>query len=192
VHGFGLADLIRVNQLVRGRIDYEGFRAWYAALSSEQRRALTNLLCEFAHQAGVTGDTWDEALAASGLSPSDPVVQAVRSAGQGEDPIFRLYEFVVAVPEEDLPTVFRLFVYLFGMAEGRVYRSESKMHCNHWWHRDLLDERVVRDLLSDSRYFMTAMKDDDRIKGQAESGVAPDSRRSSWSWIRRLFSGGGR
>jgi hypothetical protein len=169
VHGFKLTDLIRVNQFVRGRIDYKGFRAWYAVLPAEQQRALTYLLCEFAFQAGVTAELWDEALAASGLPPSDPVVQRVLSAGRGELPVLRLYEFVVAVPDDNLPTVFRLFVYLFGTAEGRVYRGESKECCNHWWHRDLLDERVVRDLLSDQRFYMTAMKDDDRIKGRAES-----------------------
>lgn len=53
MHGFELADLIRVNQLVRGRIDFEGFRTWYTALPPDQRRGLTYLLCEFAHQAGV-------------------------------------------------------------------------------------------------------------------------------------------
>jgi len=167
LHAFDLADLIRVNQLVRGRIDFDGFQAWYAALPPEQRRALTYLLCEFAHQAGVDDATWDEALAASGLSASDPLVQRVLSARQAEYPVFPLYQFVVAVPEDDLPNVFRLFVYLFGTAEGEVYRSESMEHCNHWWHRDLLDERVVRDLLSNPRYYMTARKNDARIKGRA-------------------------
>jgi hypothetical protein len=167
VHGFELPDLIRVNQLVRGRIDFDGFRAWYETLPPEQRRALTYLLCEFAHQAGVRAGTWDEALAASGLPASDPVVQRLWFARRAESPVFPLYEFVVAVPEEDLPAVFRLFVYLFGTAEGTVYRGERKEWCNHWWHRDLLDERVVRELLADSRFYMTAMKDDDRIKGRA-------------------------
>ncbi len=33
------------------------------------------------------------------------------------------------------------------------------------WHRDLLDERAVRDLLNNPRFFRAVMKDDDRIKG---------------------------
>lgn len=164
---FELTDLIRVNQLVRGRIDYEGFRAWYDALPTEPRRALTYLLCEFAHQAGVDDAIWDEALAASGLSVSDPVVQRLWSVRRAEYPVFPLYQFVVAVPEEDLPKVFRLFVYLFGTAEGEVYRNESAEHCNHWWHRDLLDGRVVQSLLRDPRYYSTCRKDDDRVKGRA-------------------------
>jgi len=168
VHGFKLTDLIRVNQLVRGRIDFEGFQIWYAALEPGQRRALTYMLCEFAHQAGVDVGTWDEALTASGVTATDSLVQRVLATGRSEHPIFRLYELVVAVPEDDLPTVFRLFVYLFGTAEGDVFRGESKAWCNHWWHRDLLDDRVVRDLLGDPRFYMTAIKDDDRIKGRSD------------------------
>jgi hypothetical protein len=167
VHGFALADLIRVNQLIRHRIDFEGFRDWYASLSPEQRRALAYLLCEFAYQAGVSDAIWDEALVASGLPAADSVVQQVWCVRQAEYPLVRLYEFLQALPDVALPTVFRLFVYLFGTAEGRVYREESKEDCNHWWHRDLLDERVVRDLLSDPRFYMTARQDDDRIKGPA-------------------------
>lgn len=166
MQGFELADLIRVNQLVRGRIDIEGFRAWYAALTPDKQRALTYLLCEFAHQAGAKAITWDEAVAASGLPASDPVVQWVLAVGREAHPVFRLYELVVAMSEMELPTAFRLFVYLFGTAEGSVYRGESREWCNHWWHRDLLDERVVRDLLSDPRFYSTAMRDDDRVKGR--------------------------
>ncbi|MDB5312590.1 MAG: hypothetical protein JWO38_6792 [Gemmataceae bacterium] len=172
MHEFELTDLIRVNQLVRGRIDVESFRGWFTALPPEHRRALTYLLCEFAHQAGVTEAIRDEALAASGLSPTDQVVQQVWSVRRAEFPVFPLYTFVVAVSEAALPTVFRLFVYLFGVAEGRVYRGESREHCNHWWHRDLLDERVVRDLLSNPRFYMTARTDDARIKSPAEPGAA--------------------
>lgn len=163
MHGFELVDLIRVNQLVRGRIDFEGFRAWYATLRAERQRTLTYLLCEFAHQAGVNNATWNNALSASGLSASDPVVQQLLAAGRVEDPVFRLYDVLVALPEEDLRTAFWLFVYLFGTAEGFVYRWESAEHCNHWWHRDLLDARVVQDLLNDPLYYKTSRKNDTRV-----------------------------
>ena len=168
MHRFELADLIRINQLVRGRIDYDGFRTWYDTLPADQRRSLTHLLCEFANQAGVWDFTWDEALAASRLPASDPVVQRLRSARRAASAVFPLYQVAAEVPEEDLPTAFQLMVYLFGTAEGYRYRGESKECCNHWWHRDLLDERVVRDLLADPRFGRTAMKDDDRVKGTTE------------------------
>jgi hypothetical protein len=57
-----------------------------------------------------------------------------------------------------------MYVYLFGTAEGRVYQGATREGCNHWWHRDLLDERVVQALLNDPQYWRTSMKDDDQIK----------------------------
>jgi hypothetical protein len=47
-----LPDLIQLNQLVRGRVDFDGFASWYTPLLPAQRIALTFCLCEFAHQAG--------------------------------------------------------------------------------------------------------------------------------------------
>ena len=167
MHRFELADLIRVNQLVRGRTNFEGFQAWYDAIAPDQRQSLACLLCELAHQAGVDDGIWDEALTASGVTATEPVVRRVLAAGRMEFPVSRLYELIIALPEKDLPTVFRLVVHLFGTAEGKVYRADTLAWCNHWWHRDLLDDRVVRDLLGDPEFYMTAMKDDIRVKGMS-------------------------
>src|SRR5262245_48593938 len=144
MHGFELVDLIRVNQLVRNRMDIEGFRAWYSTLDPARRKSLTHLLCEFAHQAGVNDEMWNEALIASGLPTNGPVVQQVWSVRRTEWPTIPLYQMVEGLSDEALSAVFELFVYLFGIAESRVFQNESKRYCNHWWHRDLLDARVVQ------------------------------------------------
>ena len=39
-------------------------------------------------------------------------------------------------------------VFMFGLAEGRVFAAEMKASCNHWWHRDLLNPAVVQSLLN--------------------------------------------
>ncbi|MDB5310195.1 MAG: hypothetical protein JWO38_4397 [Gemmataceae bacterium] len=160
-----LPDLIRMNQLVRRRVDFEGFENWYAALMPAQRLALTYCLCEFAHQAGVTDAVFEEALAVARLSADHPIVARLLGCRRnGVSGLLGMYEVLTALGDADLAVAFRLFVSLFGAAEGRVYRGERKDWCNHWWHRDLLDERVVRDLLSDPEYYRTAMRDDDRLK----------------------------
>jgi hypothetical protein len=160
-----LPDLIRMNQLVRRRVDFEGFDAWYAALPPAQRLSLTDCLCEFAYQAGVNNAVFDESLATAHLPANHPVVaRLLESRRDGFPHQFGMHEVLSVLGEADLAVAFRLFVSLFGIAEGRVYRGEKKDWCNHWWHRDLLDERVVRDLLSDPEFYRTAMSDDDRVK----------------------------
>jgi hypothetical protein len=166
-----LADLIRMNQLVRTRIDFDGFRSWYESLPPTGQRELTWMLCEFAHQAGVNHARFAEAVELAGMPADHPLVERVvsycaplweRRGGS----LLELHEWAEHLPDAERDVAFRLFVFLFGVAEGRVCRAEIEECCNHWWHRDLLDERVVQDLLTDPHFYRTAMKDDARIKGR--------------------------
>jgi len=179
VQGMTLADVIRVNQLVRSRIDYDGFRSWYDALPPDAQCELANTVLLFALEAGLNRARFEEAVGLAGLPGDHLLVGQVRTlcAPRWErdgDSTYNLCRWVEGLPDADRAVVFRLFVFLFGVAEGRVYQCETPEHCNHWWHRDLLDERVVRDLLSDPHWYDTAMKDDARIKGTAESSAAAD------------------
>lgn len=160
-----LPDLIRVNQLVRSRIDFAGFESWFVSLSPAQRVSLAYQLCEFAHQAGVSNSVVEEALTVSGLPQNHPVVQQLRAFRSNGYPDWEgLHDFLTNADDLRLAVAFRFYVALFGTAEGKVYRGEAKEWCNHWWHRDLLDERVVRAILSDPEFYRTSMKDDDPIK----------------------------
>ncbi len=169
-----LAEIIRVNQLVRGEIDLAGFMSWYEQLSPPEQHALTYSLVDFAYQAGVDDSVWSEVLSAAHLESHAQLCVQVKSSLEGifrDWSMFRGWLQQVSAPEMFL--VFTLAVYLFGVAEGKVYRNEKKEWCNHWWHRDLLDERVVKDILRDREFYMTSMKDDERIKGK-----------SGWRWLR--------
>ena len=87
----------------------------------------------------------------------------------------------------DRLAVFTLTLHLFAAAEGKRFRNETKERCNHWWHRDLLDERVVEDILSDPEFYMTCMEDDDAIKSGKSKVTRRLSRRVKklWSNIHR-------
>ncbi len=160
-----LPDIIKANQLIRRGVNSDDFKTWYEELDLGQKRALTYTLCEFAHQSGVNDDIYKEVAQISGFTTSHPAVSKASSFRRGEHPdMIQLYFWIMQLPEVELYPVFQWFVLLFGVAEGRVYRAESKESCNHWWHRDLLDERIVQDLLNDPKFYMTSMKDDDRIK----------------------------
>jgi hypothetical protein len=160
-----LPDLIRMNQLVRGRIDYAAFEAWYHSLPRDQQDVLLDELLVFALQAGVNDDVLADALQLAMLPISDPVVQSLMVKDKHGSPDWRgLDQLIASAHEPDRLKALRLSVFLFGVAEGRVFRQETKEGCNHWWHRDLLDERVVQSLFSNPKFSRTSMKDDDAIK----------------------------
>jgi hypothetical protein len=161
-----LPDIIRVHQLVRGGIDFDGFKRWHDSLSIPEQSALTATLCEFAYQAGFDEDTYSDALSGASLDASNPLVVHAKSFHKPYEflNLFGLYTWLTQLDEAKRLTVFKLFVYLFGKAEWACYQEETKESCNHWWHRDLLDERVVQAILNDPRFYRTSMKDDDLIR----------------------------
>jgi len=151
---------------VRNQIDFEGFIEWYDSLSVLAQSTLITTLCEFAFQAGADEGIYKDALAAAALDSANPLVMQAKSFHNPYEflNLFGLRSWLTQLDIAERFTVFKMYVYLFGTAEGRVFQGAASKGCSHWWHRDLLDERVVQDLLNDPQYRRTSMKDDDQIK----------------------------
>jgi hypothetical protein len=166
-YSLGLSEIIRINQLVRGQVDLAGFTGWYEQLSPPQQCTLINTLIMFAHQAGVDEEVWEEALSAGNIISSIELARQIKSFHNYELGLHHWsgsYRWLQELSDSDRGKVFTITVYLFGTAEGKVFNKERKEWCNHWWHRDLLDHRVVEDILSNPKFYTTSMKDDDQVK----------------------------
>ena len=168
-----LTEIIRVNQLVRRHIDLAGFQAWYEELSPSEQCTLIYALFEFAYQAGVDEDVWEQTL--DQIHVEDNLALSVLSSLLRRSSRERklkdwigLKRWLLNSSDMERLDALKIAVYLFGIAEARVFNNEMKEYCNHWWHRDLLDERVVRAILEDPEYYKTSMKDDDPIKEGAD------------------------
>jgi hypothetical protein len=162
-----LAEIIKINQLVRNRIDFVSFKDWYDHRSPAERHALISTLLVFAFQAGVEEETWEQAIIAGQLQRQAALIEHLKSFHNTDLALHDwdgFFEWLGRLAERDKYDVFAIAVYLFGSAEGAVFRNEMKEHCNHWWHRDLLDQRVVDDVLGDAEFYRTSMKDDERIQ----------------------------
>ena len=160
-----LPEIIKVNQLIRRDINVEGFNSWYEQLSVPERCALIYSLFEFAYQAGFDENIYAEALSAANLETDHPLIGKFKTfIGKNYPDWLSFHKWIMELPEAGRFEIFTLAVHLFGRAEGRVFRNEQKEWCNHWWHRDLLDERVVNSILNNPEFYMTSMKDDEKIK----------------------------
>ena len=159
-----LPDLIRLNQLVRRTIDFDGFENWFQELSPNDRRTLVFTLSEFAQQAGVDNEVLESAVAYADWSSDHPSLKHVQALRQDNAMAIRLYDWIQGLSDTQLHEHLRFFVALFGTAERRVFSNEREEWCNHWWHRDVLDDRVVQDLLKNPKFYRTSMKDDAKIK----------------------------
>lgn len=162
-----LADLIRMNQLIRGQIDVHGFVEWYDALPTDGQVALLWHLHDFGQQAGGDEQTFRTAVEAAGLTDTHPLVRPIASfRGGGSYELGQtLGAWLMHLEAEERRALLPVLVHFFGLAEGAAFARETVESCNHWWHRDLRDPRVVHDLLHNPEYYRTAIKDDIALKG---------------------------
>jgi len=135
-------------------------------LCTGEQIALIVTLYECAHQAGFNEQIYKEALTEAALKKDDVLVCKSLSFHEPDKylDLVGFEEWLTQLNNTSRFTVFKMCVYLFAKAESNVYKNETKESCNHWWHRDLLDEKVLQSILKNPRYYMTAMRDDDAIK----------------------------
>jgi hypothetical protein len=161
----GLPDLIRMNKLVRGRIQVDAFESWYAGLGEPDRRALMYGLAAHAFEAGVDEDV---ARRARELTPGAldcagaMILDGV--AGSSARRLSKFHAWMKQAEPASLHVAFGYVVALFGIAEGRVFAAETEGTCNHWWHRDLLDPAVEDDLFQDPQFHRTSMRTDRQLR----------------------------
>ena len=154
-------DLIRMNQLVRRRTDYGGFLDWFRSLNPDEQSALIGQLCYNAYQAGVDEATYESAARAAGMVEEADFISTMKAVrGSGGLNVHGLTDWLCQAPQADRIRAFRLFVYLFGEADRQLREKEDRMSCNHWWHRNLDDPRVVASILDDPDYYKTSPRDD--------------------------------
>jgi uncharacterized protein DUF5958 len=162
-------DRIKIHQLIRERIDVDAFETWYADLSIGDQQSLIKTLFLFAYRAGVTDATWEQAGSLGGFAGRATLIDRIKSFHLTEIGLHDWIGFdswLGGLSSHDKHATFLVSVYLFGVAEGNVFRNETVASCNHWWHRDLLDPRVVDDIITDPEYYRTSMKQDASIKNR--------------------------
>jgi hypothetical protein len=154
-------DLIRINRLVRGNFDVLGYRDWYDAVSKDEQIALMFALYTFSVQTGLHIQLLDKAVKNSGTSLKlAELIQDLVAGGT----LGKLRIWLGSASDDDRRDALPLFVQLFGESEAAVMALETEETCNHWWHRDLLDPKVIADLMSNPNWSATSRKDDHKLR----------------------------
>ena len=72
-------DLIKMNQLIRERIEVDAFETWYADPSFGDQQSLIKTLFLFSYQAGVTDATREQASSLGGFAGRATLVDKIKS-----------------------------------------------------------------------------------------------------------------
>lgn len=154
-----LSEEILINQLVRKGIEIKQFFIWYYDLNVEKQTALISSLFEYAYQSGFDDFIVNVALEQSNLQKYDNFIQRILKLGFDIDAI---EDWCLNLDLNEREIVFKFSVFLFGIAENNVYFNIclKEKNCNHWWHRNLMDDTVVKSILNNPEYYLSSRKDD--------------------------------
>jgi hypothetical protein len=142
-----IEELLFLNQYIQNVVQREAINNWFLSFDEMDRQAVVSGIWVLAWQARAVRSDFAEAAVAAGLNPTHtPVVAASNKETQ-----FRYVGFkLAALKGPVLEQAFWFSLELYALAERRRKREKCSAGCNHWWHKDLSDKRVVKKILKDS------------------------------------------
>jgi len=137
-------ELILLNQYVQGVVLKNEIENWFLSFEEVDKQSIVKSIWELATQAQIRESDIPIATINSGLkSTHTPVVIVSNDDTKLYSRGYKLSTLKGTV----LKQAFSLVIECFALAEKRRKENEDKLECNHWWHRDLSDEHIVKDIL---------------------------------------------
>ena len=133
-------DHLYLNQVAQNVVPLDDAKREFRKLDPSARSGVMHRLYLMAHQSHPLPDEVSLAIDQSGLKPTfTPCVML--SDGKIESQLSR----VAKLPDDELDKSFLLLITLFQIADKRR-RADCGDECQHWWHQDLSDDAVVREV----------------------------------------------
>lgn len=129
---------IVLNQIVQGVIAAKDAVVWFLSLADELKRTALRELAAMTLQAGAVPADVEEAVSRSG-SKGTCTPAVLLSKGPLKVQVAR----VIGLPAQEMERSFRLLVSLVAIADERRRATRCDLGCEHWWHQDLSDPRIV-------------------------------------------------
>ena len=133
-------DYLYLNQVAQNVVTLGDATREFRDLDSDARSDVMHRLYLMTHQSHPLPDEVPVAITQSGLKPTfTPCVML--SDGNIESQLSR----IAKLPDNELDKAFLLVLALFRIADNRR-RQFCGNNCHHWWHQDLSDDAVVREV----------------------------------------------
>jgi len=139
-----IQELLLLNQYVQGVVSKSEVTKWFLALKETEKQSVVKNIWALAIQAQVIESDIQDAIGAAGLKPTQtPVVMISKGNVSLHN---RGYKLSI-LKDTVLNQAFFLVLECFAIAERRRKEKEDPLNCNHWWHKDLSDERIIKEIL---------------------------------------------
>ncbi len=142
-----IQELVLLNQYVQGVVLKKEIDNWFSSLEETDKQSVVKSIWVLATQAQVIESDIFIATLAAELKPTHtPVVMISKGDVSLYNRGYRLSELKGTI----LNQAFLLVLECFALAERRRKEKEGTSECNHWWHKDLSDERVIKEILQNN------------------------------------------
>ena len=144
---FTIEELILLNKYVQHIITRETICNWFYSFEESDKKLIIKGIWMLALQAQVVESDIEKAAEYAGLKPTHtPVVMLSKEGEPFKNRGFNLVKLKGVV----LSQAFELVLECFVLAEQRRRFKEGSLPCQHWWHRDLSDEMIIKDILKNN------------------------------------------
>lgn len=142
-----LPKLILLNQYVQGVANREDVVNWYLSLDEDSKKMTVKEIWILATQAKILENDLITVTTQAGLKPNLNPVQMLKI---NKMPFHRRGYELANLKGTILDQAFLLVLECFVLAERRRKELEEPDKCTHWWHQDLSDENVIREILKNN------------------------------------------
>lgn len=135
---------ILINQWIQDVKPISDLTDWYDELADTEKKELLINLVSHCRQARAVNSDGVIAVTTSGLNPRRSA-GVLLSRGTSVENLNKL----ASLRNADGKDAFVLLLNLLKIADNRRKSEEEPGSCSHWWHRDLSDDVVLRDILQE-------------------------------------------
>lgn len=136
--------MILINQYAQDVVSREEINRWFLPLEDFDKQSVVKSTWILATQAQIRESDIQAAMVAAGLKLTHtPVVMISKGDVSLNNRGFKLSTLKGTVLNQAFWFVLECFV----LADRRRKETEESLVCNHWWHKDLSDERIIKEIL---------------------------------------------
>lgn len=146
---FSMQEEIIINQYAQGIKPIDELLEWYNSFDIEKKRSILIEIWSLANQAKVNEGDVENARIIAGLKVTHTPVRMLYSKTQP----FKNRGFKVAnLKGKEQVQAFLLILNCFAIAEQRRKSKcdAEKENCNHWWHQDLSNPKLIQEILKNN------------------------------------------
>lgn len=131
---------IFINQFSQGLHKLNDMDEWFERYDEVDKKAIISNLLNMVVQSHATVDEIRSAAELIGKEKSPATIKLMNP----RKPYSKFGWEICSLPEKELSIGFNVLLMTLSISDGR--RKAEEKYCNHWWHRDLSDEKYLEEL----------------------------------------------